>query len=219
MRNLVLLFFVCSFISCAPARFVKPLAAKQQAVNLSVGGPLIEYSSLVIPMPLVSATYGYGIDSSLTAFGAVNLTSAFYGNVQLEIGATKSLLNQQGASPGISITPVANLIYRDKDAFKLYPQLDLNAYWDFNRNRNYFYVGVSNWFELSGQKAHKEAQTRHWLISPMLGQAFVRKKWDFILEIKIIAPNIESDKATVDYVTPLGKHGALGIYFGYTRKF
>jgi hypothetical protein len=65
----VLFFHILIFYSCAPTRFVKPLDKKQQAVNLSLGGPLIGYSGLTIPMPFLTATYGYGIDSTLTGFG------------------------------------------------------------------------------------------------------------------------------------------------------
>ena len=63
-----------TLFSCAPARFVKPLADGGHAVNVAVGGPLFEFGNLVIPMPLLSAAYGYGVDSTLTAFGGVNIT-------------------------------------------------------------------------------------------------------------------------------------------------
>lgn len=220
MSNRFIVFLVAIILySCAPARFVKPLAEKQQAVNLSLGGSLFEYNNITIPMPLLTAAYGYGIDSTLTGFGAINITSALYGNLQFELGATKRILMQRGSIPGVSVTPVANIIFRNKDAFKFYPQLDVNAFWDFNENRNFFYLGVSNWFELAGKKAHDEEQNHRWLFTPMLGHTFVRDKWDFTVETKIIAPHIKSDKAAVDYKTPFGKNGAFGIYLGYSRKF
>jgi hypothetical protein len=219
MRYLFLFAFVAALGSCAPSRFVKPLEAKQQAVNLSLGGALIEYSGLTIPMPLVTATYGYGLDSTLTGFASLHLTSALYGNLQTEFGVTKRILQQKGKLPAVSISPVANIIYRNKNAAKFYPQADVNAYWDFNQHRNYFYVGLSSWFELSGKRAFDEEQPHHWLFSPLVGQTFSRKKWDFTIEAKVIAPNVPDDKMVVDYKTPFSKHGAFGIYFAYTRKF
>lgn len=214
-----LTFFILIFSSCAPSRFVKPLDKKQQALNLSLGGPLINYSSLTIPMPFLTATYGYGIDSTLTGFGSLNITSAVYGNLQMEIGATKRLLKQQGYFPAISINPVANIIYRNKDASRLYPELDINAYWDHNNGRNFFYIGASNWFELKQKRAFDERQQNHWLITPMLGETFVRKKWNYTVEAKIITPGLLNNKSPVEYKTPLGNHGALGIYFSVSRKF
>lgn len=208
------LFFICS---CAPTRFVKPLDKKQQAVMVSLGGPIIEYGDLPIPMPFITATYGYGIDSSLTGFGSVNITSAIYGNLQTELGVTKRLWKQRGGVPGVSVNPVANFIYRKGDA-KLYPQIDVNAYWDHNKGRNFFYVGLSNWFELAGKRAFEEDQPNHWLVTPVLGESFVRRKWNYTIEAKIIAPNIKN-AGVVEYKTPLNNRGAFGIYFGATRKF
>lgn len=221
MHKSIFTFLVISifFMSCAPARFVKPLDNKQQAVNLSVGGPLIDYSDVPIPMPFLTATYGYGFDSTLTGFGSLNITSLLYGNIQVEMGLTKQLLKQKGLVPGLSFNPVANIIYRNKDAFTVYPQLDVNAFWDFNQNRNFVYMGLSNWFELSGKKAHNQEQEKHWLISPMIGQTFVRKKWNYNIELKFITPGIQNNNSPVEYKSPFGNNGAVGIYFGCTRKF
>ncbi|MEO5647945.1 MAG: hypothetical protein ABIQ56_06250 [Chitinophagaceae bacterium] len=218
IKKLLLPITICFIYSCAPSRFVKPLDAKQQAINVSLGGPIINYSDLPIPMPFVTATYGYGIDSSLTAFGSVNITSAFYGNAQLELGVTKRLLKQQNGFPGLSINPVANIVYRNKDAFRLFPQIDINAYWDHNKGRYFFYAGLSNWFELKSKGAFNEDQENHWILSPYIGETFVRRRWNYSIEAKVIAPNI-SNWGVVEYKTPFGNKGALGIYFSVTRKF
>ena len=217
-RLLIVILILC-LGSCAPTRFVKPLAKKQQAINLSLGGPLISLNHVPVPVPFFSAIYGYGLDSNLTGFAGVNLTSVLYGNLQVELGLTKGLIKPHGNSPGVSISPVANIIYRNHTGTKLYPQLDANAYWEFNRHRNLLYVGISNWFELSGKKTSGVTQKDFWLITPMVGQTFVRKKSEFTIELKIIAPQLNNDKVAVDYKTPLGIHGAFGIYFSYTRKF
>jgi hypothetical protein len=219
LKHFTVLIAICLICSCAPTRFVKPLDKGQKAVNLSLGGPIINYHDLPIPMPFLTATYGYGIDSSLTGFGSLNITSALYGNLQLELGATKRLLKQKGRIPGISINPVANIIYRSKDAAKFYPELDVNAYWDYNKGRNFFYVGISNWFELESKRAFEQKQPNHWLVTPLIGETFVRRKWNYNIEAKIIAPNVSTAKGVVEYKTPYGKHGAFGIYFGLTRKF
>ncbi len=215
---IILLFIIVNF-SCAPSRFVKPLAKGEQAINIAAGGPVVTYSSIPIPVPLLSATYGYGIDSTLTLFGGVNLTAAFYGNAQVEAGIVKNVVKQNGGIPGISITPVANFIYRNKEASKFYPQVDVNAYWDYNKGRNLFYAGLSNWFELSSKKAYDQKQDHHWLLSPMIGEYFVRKKWSINVEVKIVAANLSSQKTVAEYKTPLGHNGAAGVYVGYTRKF
>ncbi|MEO7310682.1 MAG: hypothetical protein ABIX01_09800 [Chitinophagaceae bacterium] len=217
MKNILLASAVCFLCSCAPTRFVKPLAKKQQAVNFSLGGPVIDYKSVPIPMPFITATYGYGIDSSLTGFASLNITSALYGNLQLELGATKQLLKQKGGIPAISINPVLNIIYRKNEA-RLYPQLDVNAFWDHNNGRSFFYVGLCNWFELQSKRTLDEDQPHHWILTPMIGETLVRKKWNYNIEAKMVAANV-SNASVVDYKSLINKHGAFGIYFGVTRKF
>ena len=71
MKKLIFLFLIIS--SCAPSRFVEPLKKGQHAVALDVGGPLIEFGGLIIPTPLSSISYGYGIDSTKTVLRKFHL--------------------------------------------------------------------------------------------------------------------------------------------------
>ena len=220
LYNKLFIFLLFGFLfACAPARFVKPLAKKQHAAILSFGGPLIKYGSGTISMPFLTAGYGYGIDSSLTGFGALNITSALYGNFQLDVGATKRLWKQKNYRPALTITTVANVIYRNKDAKKLYPQLTVNAFWEYGKRKNFFYSGVDNWFELAAKRQYGITQKNHWIFMPMIGHSFGGQKWNFNLEAKVIAPNLSNEKLVVDYVTPFQAHGAFGLYFGCIRTF
>ena len=102
---------------------------------------------------------------------------------------------------------------------KLYPQLAVNAFWEYGKKKNLVYLGLDNWFELSGKKAYEKKQEHHWFLMPSLGHSFCGKKGSFTTEIRVIAPNLSNEKLVVDYVTPFGTHGAFGCYIGYTRKF
>ncbi len=205
--------------SCAPMRFVKPLDKNQQAVNLSLGGELIKYNSATIPIPFLTANYGYGIDSSLTGFASLNITSALFGNFHLDLGATKQLLKQKEYYPAIVVAPAFDFIYRNKNAVKFYPQLALNAFWEYGKKKNLVYAGIDNWFELATKKAYGQKQENHWFFMPALGHSFCGKKGSFTTEVRVIAPNLSNEKLVVEYQTPFGTHGAFGVYIGYTRKF
>jgi hypothetical protein len=217
--KIVFISFALLLASCAPTRFVKPLAARQHAANLSFGGPLIKFGTATIPIPFLTANYGYGIDSTLTGFASVNITSALFGNFQMELGATKQILKQHTYIPALSTTLQFNTIYRNRDAKKIYPQLDLNAFWEYGKRKNYFYIGASNWFELSQKRTLGESQKNHWIFMPLIGHSFNGKKWNVNIEAKVIAPNLSNEKIVVDYQTPFKNRGAFGIYIGYTRKF
>jgi hypothetical protein len=213
-------FIILLFItSCSPSRFVKPLKKNQSAANISFGGPLIEFGTATIPIPFLTANYGYGIDSTLTAYASCNITSALYGNLQLELGATKQLMKQKKYFPSIVTTLQLNPIFRSKKAFNVYPQIDLILSWEYGKRKNYFYLGESNWFELSQERTLNQSQKNHVIITPLVGHSFNAKKWNFNIEAKIIAPNLSNEKIIVDYQTPLKNKGAFGVYLGYTRKF
>ncbi len=209
----------CMLSSCAPMRFVKPLEKNQQAANLSFGGELIKYNSSTIPVPFLTANYGYGIDSALTGFASVNITSALFGNFQMNFGATKQLLKQNIYFPAVSITPSFDFIYRNKNAAKFYPQLAINAFWEYGKKNNLVYLGIDNWFELASKKAYGKTQENHWFFMPAIGHSFCGKKGSFTTEMRAIAPNLSNEKLVVEYRTPFGTNGAFGVYIGYTRKF
>jgi len=215
--------FACLYLailsSCTSIKFVKPLNKKQHSASVSLGGPLIKYGTATIPIPFLTADYGYGIDSSLTGFASFNITSALFGNFQMELGATKQLWKQNNYLPAISITPVGNIIYRNKDAYKFYPQLAINAFWEYGKHKNVVYVALDNWFELAQKRAYDIKQPNHWIFMPTVGHSFTGKKWNFNIEAKIIAPNLSHQKLVVDYQTPFKNNGALGVYLGYARKF
>ena len=172
-----------------------------------------------VPVPFLVAGYGYGIDSALTGFATLNFTSALFGNAHLNLGVTRQLLRQKNYFPALSVSPSFDLIYRNKNAIKFYPQVALNAYWEYGKNKNLFYVGVDNWFELSSKRAYGIKQKNHWFYMPALGHSFCGKRGSFQTEVRAIAPNLSNEKLVVEYQTPFKSHGAFGVYIGYTRKF
>lgn len=206
--------------ACSSSRFVKPLNKGERAATASFGGPVIKQFGAAIPMPFITVGGGYGIDSSLTAHAAFNLTSALFGNLQLELGCTKNLLKQKNKMPGISIAPQINIISHFKPVvINFYPQLDVNAYWEYGAKKNLFYFGILNWVELKSTKAHQLKQDNRWIFAPQIGHTFKGKSIHYNLELKYIAPFTRNDYIVVDYVSPTKGKGALGLYFGLTKVF
>jgi hypothetical protein len=219
MIRIVVFLFLIFLSSCAPSRFVKPLEKGQKAVNVHLGGPLIGFAGTTIPIPFTSITGAYGLKDNLTVFMGLHTTALAFGVFQTDIGMVKQLKAQNNFLPAITITPALNLaVDKWKGHFKCWPQLDLNGYWHIRKKSHFTYLGLSNWFELSGMKAHDEKQTIHWIWNPHLGQSFVFEKWLYNLEIKYLASTTKNLPNVVDFKS-FGNTGAVGVFISVTRKF
>lgn len=216
-KRLIYILAISIFAACAPSRFVKPLNKGERALNASLGGPLIGFANTTIPIPFTTIVYGYGLKQNFTLFGSIHTTSLLFGVFQTDVGCVTSLYKNDSMGIGFTASPIINFAIDKWDGNKkVWPQLDINFYKEFKKNR--FYIGMANWFELSSTKAHAETQQTHWLLNPHVGYSFCQPKWIFNLELKILAPTIDRLPNVVDY-KGFGNKGATGIYFSVTRKF
>jgi hypothetical protein len=239
MKCVYKLFFPVSLFaivsSCGPSRFVEPLRKGENAVSVSLGGPMTNVPGVAtIPLPFTSIGYGRGVSKKVTVFGSWYSTAAVFGLAQFDAGATIGLFKSESKRHGISITPAFNAaldFYANN--YKIWPQLDANYYWKYNERQlvqedlltrgrptaNMFYAGIGTWFELDGTRAHDETQPT--LVVPMLniGHDLNWKKWTFKTELKLIAPFSSNQNLVLDYVSLIPDRGATGIYFGFTRRF
>ena len=116
-------------LSCAPTQIVRPLQKDEKMISLSLGGPFIGYSGINIPMPLTTLHYAQGVTNKTTAFASLHTTSLLYGVFQTDLGICQSLYYNKSLRIGFSANPILNMaIDRWEKKFKLWPQLDLNAY-------------------------------------------------------------------------------------------
>jgi hypothetical protein len=214
--------FVILQNSCSPSRFVKPLEKDDNAIGVNIGGPLIGFAGTTIPIPFTAITYGRGLSDKTTGFASLHTTSLIFGTMQMELGLVKEILptsKDNKLIPGITFTKTANLLKGFYGGgFKYYPQIDLNAYWNFNNDKNFFYTGISNWIELSRLRAHNIEQPHRWLLSPHIGVSGQNKKYNGQIEIKWLVPYISNENIVVDYRS-FGNRGAIGIYYSLTRRF
>lgn len=216
---LVLLSGIWLMGSCTTARYVRPVEKGKTVATAAFGGPMIVFSGLSIPTPLLTASVAHGYKDDLTGFGSLHLTSAAFGVFHVSGGVTKGLRKPDGWVPGVSVSPIANFMFDKWEGhFNFFPQLDANAYWSYGKRKNYCYVGIGNWFDLHTTRADGQPQTNHWLPMVQVGNVFARNKWEYTLELKYIAPGTSNKNLVATYVSPAST-GALGFYFGVTRKF
>ena len=223
-RTLFIISCIVAISSCAPSRYVRPLEKGQKAITGNFGGPLLKFSGLTIPLPLTAIAVGYGIKDGLTIYGGMHTTALSFGVIQGELGVVKEFVKPDSLNkfkPGFSMSYTTNLLVDTWEKnFKFWPQVDANLYWNYNLNRNdYFYIGVSNWFELSGFRAHDEPQLNHWIFNPQVGIVFDQPNWSYNIEAKYLATNYSNRNIVVDYAKPWGENGGLGIYLSISKKF
>ena len=205
---------------CASSRFVEPLEANKWAVGASTGGPIVDVNSKPIPVPLSSIEVGYGIDDKTTAYGGVHTTALLFGTAQLDLGVVRQFAEQDKFVPNVSGALGTNLAFSPSEkAFRIWPTIDLNMYWNYGERRSYFYVGLNNYFDLSSELAHGLEQRNRFLLSPQLGHIFKSKYNTFQLtaEVKFIAPYANNEAAFVDYSSLMGSKGATGVYIGFRK--
>lgn len=223
LKYINILIAIALFTSaCTSQKIVKPLDRGQQQISANLGGPLIGFGGLIIPIPLTSINYARGLSDSLTLHGGLQTTALLYKTIQLDAGVTYGLLECHGWKPGLSVSGSLNFLadMREGNA-RLYPQLDANLYWDYGKN-HFMYVGSTNWIELRNTKAHDRPQEQRLLTGIQFGNTWVTNKWSFTAESKWLAPTRSSLYSVVDYKSyNIGgePRGAVGIYLGVARRF
>ncbi len=218
--RIVALFCLMAILdACAPTRAVLPLCYKENQISASVGGPLIHYGNNITPVPYTTVTYSRGITDSTTFFASIHPTSALYGNLQMEIGLNKYLINNDSAKFAITVAPTLNILIRDT-LKRVYPQIDFNFIKRNPLNDNYYYLGVCNWFEPATKKINGEKQANIWFPSPQAGYVWNTKKGLMLqAEFKYLVPFKRNDIGPVEYVKPILPYGGMGIYLGVSYKF
>lgn len=218
--TLMILLYLITFTACNSTRIVKPLAKKEVAVGLDLGGPFIDFKDAKIPIPFSSITAAYGIDSTFTAFASVYITSAVFGTIQWDMGVLKQIARpSKGYIPGFSVgTNMQMMVDAYSGNFRLYPIVDLNLYWKYlPKHQHYFYLNWGSWFDF-WQRAHGQVNTNIYYPSFSAGHTFENKKMRYTLEAKYIAPNIGNGGTPVHF-NGSGGQGAWGVYFSIYRKF
>lgn len=204
--------------SCSSSRFIEPLEKKQHAIGVNLGGPLINFSGLIIPTPMSSLVYGYGLDSNLTIFSGIHTTSLVFNNIHADFGISRKFLDQKKYTPSLSGSLNNTIVTSLRTgATRYWPQIDLNGYWNFTKKNHYWYIGVANWFELRKKRAHDLEQFKRWLPTPQMGITFKSNTFQFNIEYKILAAGLNSNDVFVPYQSLSNGKGAMGLYFGITK--
>lgn len=230
IRFVGIVFYVIALFSCAPARYVKPLMKGEHALQVDMGGPIAKVPGIgVIPLPLTTVGYGYGLNENLTLFGNLHTTSLLFGVVQADVGTLFRCWSTK--QMGITLQPTLNVAV---DCFtganRFWPQFDANYYWDYTALRTKakdskgfykirsVYGGLSNWFDPYLTESQGRRNEQFWIPNIHIGHLWQRNQWVYQVEGKILAPIYSNEDIVVNYPSALGSRGALGAYFSLYYK-
>jgi hypothetical protein len=224
----ILLFLISGLAllwSCAPARFVEPLQKGQQVITGHFGGPVAKVPGIgAIPIPFTSIGYGRGLTNQTTVMGSIQTTSLAFGVGQFELGASQKLwsTDRMGLSGQLNTNILIDFY---TGANRIWPQLDASYYFKYGlksnrigeqRNYNFMYAGISNWFDFYRVESQGRPNEQLWIPSLQFGHQWIRPKWSYQAEVKILAPLESNENIVVPYPSLLQNRGALGLYFGIT---
>ena len=216
-----LLASLLALSACAPSPLVKALPEGKTQINAYFGGPLIGYGKddITIPVPLTAVSLAHGLKNSQSIYSSLYPTALVYGVIQLDAGWLQEIHPSKGLTPGLSWSPA---IHGMLDVWqwqpRLYPSLDINAFWTGFNGKLFSYTGISNWFELQQSRAHSEKQPHHWIPALHAGNRWRQNAWEHGVEFKWLAPFSSNRNIVVDYKTPTTT-GALGIYVSTSYRF
>jgi hypothetical protein len=218
--------------ACAPARFVEPLEKGEQVLTGHFGGPVAKVPGIgAIPIPFTSIGYGRGITHTTTLMGALQTTSLAFGVGQFEVGASQRIWknDRMGVSGQVNVNFLLDFY---TGANRIWPQLDANYYFKYGKewkpvkldrfcveqpkNYNFFYAGMSNWFDFYRIESQGRPNEQLWIPNFQLGHQWIRPKLSYQAEIKILAPTYSNENIVVPYPSLLQNRGAMGLYFGIT---
>jgi hypothetical protein len=232
----IFLLILIGLASCAPARFVEPLKKGQQIITGNFGGPVAKIPGIGnIPIPYTAIGYGRGLTNKTTVFVNLHTTSLLFGIGQTDLGVSQSIWKND--KMGFSAQGSMNILvdfYTGANRF--WPQVDANYYFKYGKhskpvyldatrfggvkiesnNYNFFYIGVSNWIDPYKTESQGRPNAQFWIPSVQLGHQWIRTKWSYQAELKMLAPNQSNQNIVVNYPSLLNNRGALGLYFGIT---
>jgi hypothetical protein len=153
LRNAGSLLLLTLCAGCAVSRGIAPLAQGEHAVQISVGGPMMNLQGAPVPLPISSVGYGYGIDGRTHVHGAIYLTQLAFGVGGLDVGVATEMLSADGPRPRIMGDFTLYMFFGDtakggaEGGFRLFPDLNLTITWDIGKWDHHVYVGFDNFFQ------------------------------------------------------------------------
>lgn len=202
-----------STIGCGTVASVRPIGTGNSALTFSVGGPVTPIYDISLPAPYSVLRYRRGLNESADVHFGFHPTMAALGNLSIDAGITKHLVEESGWRPALALEGSIYGFYHtgESSSIRIYPELSLTGSYRLSERNHFFYLGTHTMYQTASP---------HVILAPFIGAEIpFGSKFILNLETKWYAPHEDSENRVVDYTIKPWNQGALGVVFGLTLSF
>jgi hypothetical protein len=203
---------------CAAVRQIPPMDPGENAISLSLGGPMTRYiGDAYAPLLFLSLGYSRGLHRVLDIEAGLDLTHMLYGVGKVDVGLNWRPFQAERWRPALIVSPKFHFATDFSTGARLYPALSITGAWHVRKF--YPYLGLENFFELQQERADGLEQEHHWLILPYVGLVLEHKRWQYQFEMKVYTVNLDNDYGRPPDNWGFGEHGIIGFFLAFSRTF
>ncbi|MBW7889316.1 MAG: hypothetical protein H3C35_13330 [Bacteroidetes bacterium] len=207
----IIIFLLLYFLGCGATQPIRTLEEGASSVQASLGGPIIPFADLPVPVPYLNLGYAKGIQKNLTLFGNAHVTALLFKDAAFDAGIVSSFAKEKGMRPEITVKVQGNFFWaalRGRE-FRFLPTIHANGSYRVG-GRSLFYFGAENNYDLLQSQS---------LFSPFIGYQFPLSQSLFMqAETKWIAANKDTRHGIFEgYASVLGQ-GNMGLFLAFTYR-
>lgn len=154
MTRLMTAACVATLTGCATSRALAPLEKGQHGLQISLGGPFVEFGGAPIPVPFTAVGYRYGIDGRTDIHTAIYPSGALLIGVGAwDVGVATEVLSADGGRPRIMLDLTTTWMIGDNGpggdpaAVRFFAAPSAVFTWDIGPKDHRVYVGAEAFFQ------------------------------------------------------------------------
>ncbi len=205
---IALIIISISFIvGCGITQPIRPIDDGSTELIASLGGPIIPFGGVAIPIPYLNVGVMHGYKPNLTLYGNAHITALLFKDVGLDGGFSTRVLPEKGIRPEITLN---GRIYFFWDAFRgkttrVYPAGTLTGSYLIGEH-SLLYFGADNLYQYT---------TSDLFVSPFIGYSFpITDGMEMQIESKWLAMNRDTRHGVFEGSASFNGKGNIGLFFG-----
>jgi hypothetical protein len=198
---------------CSASRAVSPLGKGNTAITTSMGGPVVSYAGVPLPVPIGSVGAAHGVSDRTNIYGSFYWTPVLlFGIPGADLGVATELFGPMGARPRLMAGATTHVFFGDTAAgdprggVRVFPDLSAIGSWPIGpHDRSTVWTGL----DLLVQTAAPADV----FLSPLVGAEVRPGRVGLRAELKWLAATVDNLQGVPDWYG-IGHRGALSLQLG-----